>query len=125
MAITLDAVTLPDLVIENEYEWSGVRAVAEHSLGGTPIIWEQENYGRPLDLTGGPEYGWVTRETLNDLQALAAVPGATYTLTYESDTYTVRFRHEETAISARPIIPRPNHVDADYYNNVVIRLMEV
>lgn len=124
--IQLDTIELPDLVIEDEFAFTGVEARVDRSLGGAPIIWEQEIAGRPIDLTGDERSAWITRDTLEDLKTLAAVPGATYTLTYESDTYTVRFRHEEPpAIMADPLVPRPNHADGDYYKNVRLKLMEI
>jgi len=59
------------------------------------------------------------------LKALVT-PGATYTLSYEGQTMTVRFRSEDhPPVSAAAIIPRPNHADTDYYNNVRIKLMKV
>jgi hypothetical protein len=126
MAISIDAVSLPDLVIEGEFDFTGVRAEVALSLGGTPIVWEDSVQGKPIDLVGGNDTGWIDRSTLVSLLALAAVAGATYTLTYESDTYNVRFRHEEApAIEATPIIPRPNPDGTDWYNNVRIKLMEV
>lgn len=126
MTIQIDTVTLPDLVIDGEFEFTGVRAEVAHSLGGTPIVWEDSIQGKPLDLVGTRDEGWIDRTTLLALQALAGVAGATYTLTYESDTYNVRFRHEDVpAIEAFPIIPRPNPDGTDWYSNVRIKLMEV
>ncbi len=123
MAITLGGVTLPDLTIDDEFAWTGVEAAVDRSVGGAPIVWEREISGRPVDLVGGDDTGWITRATLSALKALAAVPRATYTLSYEGTDYTVRFRNEEIAIEATPVIPRPNHGTGDYYRNVRIRFM--
>ena len=124
MAITLDGITLPDLVIGNEFAETKVRSVVAESLGGKPIIWETSRSMRLLDLIGGDDFGWIERSVLVSLRARADVVGATYDLVYESDTYTVRFRNEDTpAIEAEPIIPRPNHAAGDYYNNVRLKLM--
>ena len=123
MAIILGGVTLPDLVKDQEYGWTGIRAEIDRSTGGAPIVWEQEITGRPVDLVGGDDWGLITRSTLESLKALASVLRATYTLSYEGEEYTARFRHEEGAIEATPVLPRPNQASGDYYRNVRIRLM--
>lgn len=126
MAITLDGIDLPDLVIENEFQETKVKAVVAESLGGKAIIWETSRSMRSIDLIGGVDFGAIERSVLVSLRALADVVGASYTLVYESSTYTVRFRNEEAgAIDASPINPRPNHADTDWYNNVKIKLMVV
>lgn len=124
--ISLEGITLPDLV------WSGintapVKAVTESALDGTPIIWEQSaNGGLLIDLVGGDDNGWITKATLLNLWTLASTARAVYTLVYEGDTYTVRFRNEDhPAIEVDPVIGRPNPDGADNYNNVWIKLMEV
>jgi len=126
MAITLGGIELPDLTIENEFGWTGVRSEVDRSSGGAPIIWEDVKTGQALDLVGRADTAWIMRATLKALRALAAVPRANYTLNYEGTEYTVRFRNEDgEAIYAEPLVPRPNHEDTDYYRNVCIRLMIV
>jgi len=126
MAISISGVSLPDLVIENEFAWTGVEAATERSLSGRPIIWEGEISGKPIDLIGSDKAAWMDRSTLIALRALAAVPNTTYDLIYGSDTYTVRFRHEEApVIEATPIAPSPDAENTDRYNQVRIKLLEV
>lgn len=123
MAIALGGVSLPDLVMDQEYAWTGVESAVDLTIGGAPIVWEREISGQPLDLVGGDDTGWITRTTLESLKSIASVPRATYTLSYEGTDYTIRFRHEDGAIEATPVISRPNQASADYYRNVRIRLM--
>lgn len=124
MSITLDSITLPDLLLDQEFSKSKVRGIAQETLGGKPVIWESARTMKSFDLVGGYSYGWIARSVLAELRVIADVVGATYTLVYESDTLTVRFRSEAgDAISASPIVGRPNHVDGDWYNNVTIKLM--
>ena len=126
MAITLEEIELPDLVWDNEFSRVPVVAEVDMSLGGTPIIWEQAIEGLPIDLVGGLDTAWILRSVLSSLRTLARVPEALYTLSYEGSNYVVRFRHEDSpVIEASPVVPRPNHEDEDWYNNVRIKLMEV
>lgn len=127
MAITLGGISLPDLIIADEFSRPPVAAVVEPSVINTPIVFEAEaSAGRPLTLVGTDDTAWITRTALLALYALASVPGATYTLSYEGTAYTVRFRNEESdAIAAEPVAARPNATGSDYYRNVSIKLMEV
>lgn len=125
MAITLGGVTLPDLAIADEFSIPQIRAISRRTAGGGIHVQEYAiASGRPLDLYGGDDWGWITRTTLSALYALIS-PGATLTLVYESNTWSVRFRVEEIAIEATPLLARPNHAGGDYYNNVIIRLMRL
>ena len=126
MAITIDGITLPDLVMENEFSRSMVEARTARTLGGKMNIWEQAVSGRNIDLAGGDDFGLITREVLQQLLDLSAAANAFYILSYEGAVYTVRFRHEDGApIEATPVVARPNQEDGDWYNNVRIKLMEV
>lgn len=126
MAITLDGIELPDLVIEGEFEQTAVESMVDISLGGAPIIWEQSIGGRQINLAGTSDEAWIKRSVLLLLQSLANVPGASYVLSYEGVEVMVRFRNEDKpAISAVPVVTRPNQEDDDYYRDVLIKLMEI
>jgi len=126
MAITLDSITLPDVLRYEEFGDSSVRADVRMSLGGAPIVFEQAVGGKYIDLVGTADQAFITRSVLMSLRALARIPYAEYTLTYESDVYTVRFRSEEQpVIEAEALVDRPNHDSTDWYNNVRIKLMEI
>ncbi|MBF0497602.1 MAG: hypothetical protein HQK58_13670 [Deltaproteobacteria bacterium] len=125
--ISLGGVTLPDLFWD-DVSWTGVDTRKSVSLAGTPIVWAQSvgSTGQPIDLVGGPDQGWIDRDTLKTLQRLASVPNATYLLTYENISFIVRFRTEEPpTISAKPIVSRPNMDGADWYSDVLIKLARV
>lgn len=119
-------IDLTGLVIENEFSKQLIDSDVEYSLDGRPIIWEQEiPSGKAFDLIGTDDSGWLQRSVLNSLQTLAAVPNSSYTLRYEGELKTVRFRNEDQpVISADLIIDRSNPDDTDWYNNVRIKLME-
>ena len=125
--ISLNGIELPGLVIPGDIRPGAVRAVVSETISGGKVVWEQPvASGGSIDLVGGSDYGWLTRGTLQTLAGLANVVGASYTLTLaDGSTKTVRFRNEDTAIEAEPIVPRPNPASTDQYNNITIRLMEV
>lgn len=141
--IILEGIELPDVVEEEEISWSGVAAAVERTIQGKLIVTEQAIDGRPITLIGGDDWGWITREVLNELKSLASQPYAIYTLQYDFsairypelvpdkwperiELISVRFRHEEEpVINATPLVQRPNWALTDYYNNVTIKLMEV
>jgi len=126
VTLQLDTLTLPDLIIQDEFQFSGVGTRVSHSLAGTPIIWQQEEKGQPITLVGSNDSGWIPRSDLEALFALTRVPKATYVLIYENRSLTVRFRHEEPpVITATPVNPRPNSSASDFYHQLLIKFMEV
>jgi hypothetical protein len=129
MTVSIGGITLPDdLIWENEHSFTGVDSRVEKSTGGAPIIWEGEIGGRPADLVGGDNWGWITLSQRKDMKALASVPRSTYELIHGTESYTVRFRNEEgEPIEAEPVKPMPGYEmeDDDMYCNVRIKLMIV
>lgn len=126
--ITIDGMDIPDLRLENRYNYSPVRAVVAQALAGNPIIFEDAaGYaGRPCDLTGTDGSGWITRQELENLIALAAVPNASYTMIYSGETMTVRFRNEDQpVIEAEPVLPVTDDDDTDWFNNVRVKFMRL
>lgn len=123
MQITLDGVELPELEFVERFTETNIDSRVSMSLGGVPMIWEQKSYGRPITLQGGEYTGIMSRETLLSLQSMASAIGsdAIYTLSYDSEEFNVRFRNEEIAIEATPIVSFLN----TKYKNVIIRLQEV
>lgn len=72
--------------------------------------------GFPITLEATEEYGWLTLAKIKLLELLAATPGEVMTLQIYVDTYNVIFRHNEPpAIDMRPLIPRVNESDSDYF----------
>lgn len=120
-------IDLTGLTIEDEFGKRLIDSDVEYALDGRPIVWEQViPTGYIFDLIGTDDTGWLTRIILNDLQALSSVANATYHLRYEGELKTVRFRNEDApVISATPLIRRSNIEDANWYNNIRIKLMEV
>ena len=85
--------------------------------------------GRPITLVGAPDMAWVTRATVELLRAWAAIPvGITtgrFALTLkDGPSFTVAFRHTETAIEAEPVLGIPARADTDFYR-LTLRFLEI
>ena len=125
--VYIEEVELPDLSYADEFGQLFIDSKVEDTLDRRKLTWEQEvGKGRTFDLVGGEEMGHIQRSVLVSLQTLADREDATYLLHYHGEPIWVRFRHEDPpVIYAEPLVPRINHEDTDYYNNVRIKFMEV
>lgn len=110
MAITLDAIVLPDtLVWEDEITWSPVAQSVETSLTGALIREEGTRLaGRPITLVGKSDSnshtGWMTRAALLTLRAALIVADATFTLTlHDARTFTVAPRQDPLDAEPLPV----------------------
>lgn len=121
---TLGAVAIPrGMIWTDELDWSPVETSAEPGITGASVV---DVFvltdGRPITLVGSESAGWITRATLIALHALAADPGATYTLTLADErTFTVRFIGK-TPIEAKPIA-RPELPGDTYPYTATLRLI--
>jgi hypothetical protein len=100
IALELD----PDLFWDDEFTWQAVEQSSERSITGAWVVDVGERIaGRPITLRPEDDRsGWITRATMSQLQAWAAVPGQSLTLTLRGIAYRVIFRHEDRAIDAEP-----------------------
>ena len=93
MAITLDSITLPDgLRWTDEYAWVDDTVTANYSVTGALIVQRStKQAGRPITLTGGISFAWVTKVQLDVLKiALNTYPDAGLTLTlHDGRSFTV------------------------------------
>ena len=128
--ITLAGLELSDDLIwearESDFGPSALSANSAVTLGGRMVVWERgRTGGRPIDLVGTMESGWITGSQLSQLAEWAATVGWRGLLVYESVSVMVRFRHEDPPVlDVSPLIPRPNSSSTDYYHGR-IKLAEV
>lgn len=129
MSIILDGVNLGDLLPSEPERLgnTGVASAVEYSLSGRQIVWEATQQSRPITLEGGEDFGWISRATMDELMAMAGVPGAVYSLTLHDGTVRrVRFRHEEApVIVGTPVVHSTDQQSQWRYAGVVIKLSEV
>jgi len=117
------SVQLPaDMVWQDEYEWTPIsQGPKDYTLSGAMILQEGEMLaGRPITLSGAEDRAWVQKSVVDQLYALASVLNKQMTLTLaDSRSFTVMWRHADTAIAATPVIIGTNK----YY--LTLRLMQV
>lgn len=124
---TLNAVTFTDdLQWTDECDWSPVAQSSERSITGALLLQHGAMAaGRPITLQADSDSaGWFTREQVEALYALAAVPGNVMTLTYRGVARQVVFRHAEGAMNCRPVVPFADVQAGDYYH-VTLRFLTV
>ncbi len=125
------ALLLPDdLLWSDEHAWSPVVTAASYLLTGALQIQSATRLaGRPITLVGAPDMAWVSRATVEQLRAWAALAltdsTGRFRLTLsDGRAFTVAFRHDDTALEAEPVLGFPARSDADLYR-LTLRLMEI
>lgn len=109
MSITLTAgstnVALPDDLRWSDEDWSPVSQSASRGITGASILQVRAlTAGRPITLEPPDESSaWMSRPVLEQLRNLAAIPGQVMTLTINGQSYSVAFRHQDTAIESEPV----------------------
>ena len=134
MSITLGAFTLPDgLRWTDEFAWSETAQNVGYLVSGASLVEESQKLaGRPITLTGGRRWAWITRAQAEALHAALTAPGAQFVLTlHDGRTFDVIPRHGTDAAlvtSPLPIVaesgPADPAADSKYILDV-LRLMEV
>lgn len=122
MAIEIGGVTLNDHMIwDDQYEYANVAQNSLRTLGGNIQVYSQQlNKGQPITLLATTDQGWLTSQQVQDMQALADVAGATYTLTIGSNSFSVMFRHEDApAFSAAQLDQIGAQAPAGYYTATI------
>ena len=125
MAITLDGITLPDLIWEDEYQYQSVVGETSYSVTGALIVEESQALaGRPITLVSGSEGGWATRATVDALRAKAETAGLSMPLSLHGTPHTVAFRRNGVAVEAKPVVGYSDP-DATTHYKLSLRLMEI
>ena len=106
---------LGDLILPDSLQWidhdswSPVIQQTATTLGGAMVVFSQVRIdGQPVTLEANDGITWLDQETVDALKTMAAQAGATFTLIWESESFTVLFRHHDPpAVSFKPLWP--NH----------------
>lgn len=116
--ISLGGIQLPEETIwVDRFNSTQVSQTRKRSLAGRQIITAlQLIAGRPITLQSGEAFGWMTKTTLDQISTLADQVGATYTLIFGVETFTVAFRHDDPpAFEFVSFVPRTTHESTDYF----------
>lgn len=120
------ALTLPqDLLWADEFAWQQVEQATQYTTTGALVLdaWAKQA-GRPITLRGDVDYGWCQRSTLATLNAWAALPGQSFTLSLRGTPRTVVFDHAGGAIDAAPVVPYSDPLPDDHYT-LTLKFIEV
>ena len=102
------SIELPyDLYPIDDLNWSPVAATGVYTLSGAYDVLQAVKLAvKPMTLQSNDGLGLITRDTVNQLHAQAAIPEATFKLEYLADGVTkivnVMFDHTATPIEAEP-----------------------
>lgn len=124
-------VLLPDdLLWTDEHAWSPAVASTSYLITGALLIQSAlRQAGRPITLVGAPDMAWVTRITVEQLRAWAAIPvsaasGRFALIFADGRVFTVAFRHGETPIESEPVLGIPARSGGDFYR-LTLRFLEI
>lgn len=89
---------------EDEFSWSPVvQTTAPSTTGALLVDVGLLKAGRPITLVGTDTQAWISHALCASLQAWAALPAITLTLTLRGTTRTVIFDHARRGFEARPL----------------------
>jgi hypothetical protein len=125
------AMLLPDdLLWTDEHTWSPAVTSTSYLITGALLIQSAlRQAGRPITLMGAPDMAWVTRATVEQLRAWAAIPvsaaSGRFALTFaDGRAFTVAFRHGDTPIESEPVLGIPARSSGDFYR-LTLRFLEI
>lgn len=129
LSVGATTVTLPDdLYWADEASWSPVVQSVDRSITGALILQTGlRQAGRPITLEPPEDArsSWMTRSSLEQLLAWAALPGQVMTLSLREASRSVMWRHQDGAVlEARPVQHYSDVLPDDVYT-ATLRLMEI
>lgn len=118
MTIQLGSLVLQNgLLWKEEFDFSGVAQEMKVTLGGRPILYSAPVLGPvAITLASEEDQGWQTYAQVKELYSMSRVVDGVYPLIFGGRQFTVGFRHYESpVIEAKPLIPRTEYLDTDYF----------
>jgi hypothetical protein len=91
----------------DQNEWSPVDQATVQTLGGETIVFSQPlTNGRPITIEIQDGITWLDQDAVDATQDMAIQAGATFSLIWDEEIFTVMFRHPDPpAVSFKPIWP--------------------
>lgn len=111
----------------DEFDWHPVEQASSYSTTGALLIdVATRQAGRPITLQGSDTQAWMTRAEMQQLAALAAIPGAQLTLVLRGVGREVVFDHAQGGFSAQPVWRLlDGEVDAELLYRPTLRFLEI
>lgn len=109
MTLSLDTIVFSNDPIENQivwsdrYLWQPVGQSIRYVLAGNPVVIENNRSGRPITLVAEIPWCWLRAATVEALHALASTPNQTMTLTWGTESFSVRFRRDAGPFEFTPV----------------------
>lgn len=109
-SIQFDNLVEQGLYIDEEHKWLPVGQTIRYALAGNPVIIENVRSGKPLTIIAQEDRGWITKETLLALKALASQVNLIHVLSIVNDenfaeTRDVKFKRDVYPLDLNPIDP--------------------
>ncbi len=103
-------INLPtDLLWVDEFDWSPVEYVSRYSVAGTLLVSAGTKLsGRPITLTAGQSWAWVSRTTAIAVRDLSLLASPAMTLVYRGTSYAVTWATQGTPFTAIPLVDFSN-----------------
>lgn len=120
-------VNLPDdMLWQDEFSWHPVEQRVDPTITGALIVQTATRQaGRPITLSSGDDYAWLTKQQLDQIQTWANAPGQQLTLTIRSVQRAVIFAHDAgPAVEAAMVLYHSAPASTDFYR-CTIRLREI
>ena len=127
MAITFDGVELNgSLQWVDRFQQVNVAQSVKRTLGGKLVL--RSLYlekGTPITLVANEETGWFTKAMVDAIMTRSAVAGASYTLNFHGEIYTVVFRHDDPPAVVFDNLIKKIPVDTTDYLTGTIKLITI
>jgi len=126
MAITLDAINLPDdLLWVNEFNDSLIEQSIAFTVTGAQIVETGKKLkGRKIQLEGDIDYAWIERGLLKTLSAKVLDMLEMTLILHDGRSFNVMFDNESNPITAEQIVDYNDPIDTDFYS-LKINFIEV
>ncbi|MCB1807401.1 MAG: hypothetical protein KDJ99_20300 [Candidatus Competibacteraceae bacterium] len=127
MAITLDALTLPDdLLWSDEIKWDAIVQRVSHTLTGALRVRESvKQAGRPITLVLPAEKGDCERSLVLTLHDLSQLSGQHVLTLHNARSFNVRWRRSDgPSVDADPVRDYADPSSNDQYS-LILRFIEV
>ena len=126
MSSTLDSLDLPlDLQWIDRFDFTPIQQSTSRSLSGALIIQTATKLaGRTITLASSADYGWATQAEVDALFAKLTIATPLTLVLPDASTFSVRFRHEEQPIVAKPVEAYRVMADGDFYE-LTLKLITV